>query len=38
MASTDNGITFGPKMNLSNSTERSVEAEIAESGDNVYVI
>ena len=37
-ASTDNGVTFGDKMNLSNTTEAdSDDAEIAASGDNVYV-
>jgi hypothetical protein len=37
-ASTDNGITFGDKMNLSNTTEAdSDDAEIAASGDSVYV-
>jgi uncharacterized protein (UPF0333 family) len=37
-ASTDNGATFGDKMNLSNTTEAdSDDAEIAASGDNVYV-
>jgi type II secretory pathway pseudopilin PulG len=37
-ASTDNGVTFGDKMNLSNTTEAdSDDAEIAASGNNVYV-
>jgi hypothetical protein len=36
-ASTDNGKTFGDKINLSNSTERSVDAEIAAAGKSVYV-
>jgi hypothetical protein len=37
-ASTDNGATFGDKLNLSNTTEAdSDDAEIAASGDNVYV-
>jgi hypothetical protein len=36
-ASSDNGQTYGPKINLSNSTERSVDAEIAAQGNNVYV-
>ena len=37
-ASTDNGITFGDKMNLSNTTEAdSDDAEIAASGNSVYV-
>jgi hypothetical protein len=37
-ASTDNGATFGDKINLSNTTEAdSNDAEIAASGDNVYV-
>ena len=37
-ASTDNGVTFGDKMNLSNTTEAdSDDAEIAASGDSVYV-
>ena len=37
-ASTDNGATFGDKINLSNTTEAdSDDAEIAASGDNVYV-
>src|SRR5918994_3129216 len=37
-ASTDNGVTFGDKINLSNTTEAdSDDAEIAASGDNVYV-
>jgi hypothetical protein len=37
-ASTDNGATFGDKMNLSNTTEAdSDDAEIAASGDSVYV-
>ena len=37
-ASTDNGATFGNKTNLSNSKGAdSVDAEIAASGDNVYV-
>ena len=37
-ASTDNGITFGDKINLSNTTEAdSDDAEIAASGNNVYV-
>ena len=36
--STDNGITFGDKINLSNTTEAdSDDAEIAASGNNVYV-
>ena len=37
-ASTDNGATFGDKINLSNPTEAdSDDAEIAASGDSVYV-
>jgi hypothetical protein len=37
-ASTDNGVTFGDKMNLSNTTKAdSDDAEIAASGDSVYV-
>ena len=36
-ASTDNGKTFGDKINLSNSTDRSVDAEIAAEGNSVYV-
>lgn len=36
-ASSDNGKTFGDKMNLSNSTDRSVDAEIAAQGSSVYV-
>lgn len=36
-ASNDRGETFGDKINLSNSTERSVDAEIAAEGDSVYV-
>jgi hypothetical protein len=36
-ASADRGETFGDKINLSNSTERSVDAEIAAEGDSVYV-
>src|SRR5215212_10174120 len=37
-ASTDNGATFGDKINLSNTTEAdSDDAEIAASGDSVYV-
>ena len=37
-ASTDNGVTFGDKMNLSNTTAAdSDDAEIAASGDSVYV-
>jgi hypothetical protein len=37
-ASTYNGVTFGDKMNLSNTTEAdSDDAEIAASGNNVYV-
>jgi hypothetical protein len=37
-ASTDNGATFGDKINLSNTTEAdSDDAEIAASGANVYV-
>jgi hypothetical protein len=37
-ASTDNGQTFGDKINLSNSTNgTSVEAGVAASGNNVYV-
>jgi hypothetical protein len=37
-ASTDNGATFGNKTNLSNTTgAESVDAQIAASGDNVYV-
>jgi hypothetical protein len=37
-ASTDNGVTFGDKMNLSNTTEAdSDDAEIAASGDSVYI-
>src|SRR5215208_2342710 len=36
--STDNGATFGDKINLSNTTEAdSDDAEIAASGDSVYV-
>jgi hypothetical protein len=38
-ASNDGGQTFGDKINLSNSTDGiSVEADIATSGNNVYVI
>src|SRR5215208_7011869 len=37
-ASTDNGVTFGDKINLSNTTEAdSDDAEIAASGSSVYV-
>jgi hypothetical protein len=37
-ASTDNGATFGNKTNLSNSKgAESIDAQIAASGDNVYV-
>lgn len=37
-ASTDNGATFGDKINLSNTTAAdSDDAEIAASGDSVYV-
>jgi hypothetical protein len=37
-ASTDNGATFGDKINLSNTTDAdSDDAEIAASGNNVYV-
>jgi hypothetical protein len=37
-ASTDNGKTFGDKMNLSNSTNaQSQDVSIAASGNNVYV-
>jgi hypothetical protein len=37
-ASTDNGATFGEKINLSNTTSiESVDAEIAAEGDNVVV-
>jgi len=37
-ASTDDGKTFGNKMNLSNSTNaESQDAQIAASGNNVYV-
>jgi len=37
-ASTDNGVTFGDKINLSNTTEAdSDDAEIAASGNSVYV-
>jgi hypothetical protein len=37
-ASTDNGVTFGDKMNISNTTEAdSDDAEIAASGNSVYV-
>ena len=37
-ASSDNGVTFGDKMNLSNTTAAdSDDAEIAASGDSVYV-
>ena len=37
-ASTDNGVTFGDKMNLSNTTEAdSDDAQIAASGNSVYV-
>ncbi|MFL6360959.1 MAG: hypothetical protein ACJ72V_16685, partial [Nitrososphaeraceae archaeon] len=37
-ASTDNGVTFGNKINLSNTTEAdSEDAEIAASGNKVYV-
>jgi len=37
-ASTDNGVTFGDKMNLSNTTEAdSDDAEIAASGNSVYI-
>jgi hypothetical protein len=38
-ASTDNGHTFGPKINLSNSPGvASTDAQIAAEGKNVYVI
>ena len=37
-ASTDNGVTFGEKINLSNTTSmESVNAEIAAEGDNVVI-
>jgi hypothetical protein len=36
-ASTDNGATFGDKINLSNSTVNSERAEIGASGNNVFV-
>jgi hypothetical protein len=36
-ASTDNGATFGDKINLSNSTVNSERAEIGASGKNVFV-
>src|SRR5215208_4952659 len=37
-ASTDNGVTFGDKINLSNTTEAdSDDAQIAASGSSVYV-
>ena len=36
-ASTDSGKTLGPKINLSNDTSRSVDPQIAASGNNVYV-
>jgi hypothetical protein len=37
-ASTDNGVTFGNKINLSNTTKAdSQDAEIAASGNKVYV-
>jgi hypothetical protein len=37
-ASIDNGVTFGNKINLSNTTEAdSEDAEIAASGNKVYV-
>jgi hypothetical protein len=37
-ASTDNGVPFGDKMNLSNTTAAdSDDAEIAASGNSVYV-
>ncbi len=37
-ASTDNGVTFRDKINLSNTTEaNSDDAEIAASGESVYV-
>ena len=36
-ASTDNGATFGDKINLSNSTVNSERAEIGTSGKNVFV-
>src|SRR5215217_3804623 len=37
-ASTDNGVSFGDKINLSNTTEAdSDDAEIAASGNSVYV-
>ena len=37
-ASTDNGVTFGNKINLSNTTQAdSQDAEIAASGNKVYV-
>jgi tricorn protease-like protein len=36
--STDNGKTFGDKLNLSNSSKsKSVDAQIAANGDHVYV-
>src|SRR6266487_4383253 len=38
-ASTDNGHTFGPKINLSNSPEvASTDAQVGAEGKNVYVI
>jgi hypothetical protein len=38
-ASTDNGYTFGPKINLSNSPGiASTDTQIAAEGKNVYVI
>jgi len=36
--STDNGATFGPPINLSNSAGTSIEPRIAVSGDHVYVV
>jgi hypothetical protein len=36
-ASSDNGKTFGERMNLSNDTSDSTDPEIAASGSNVYV-
>jgi hypothetical protein len=36
-ASSDNGKTFGEKMNLSNDTSDSTDPQIAASGSNVYV-
>lgn len=37
-ASSDNGKTFGPKINLSNSTGRSADGKIAAEENNVYVV